>query len=42
VTLSKKLKPGKYSIGGRCGGGNFGSTTLKVIRPTSFGLPGQY
>jgi hypothetical protein len=30
VTLSSNVKPGKYSVGGRCGGGNFGSTTLKV------------
>jgi hypothetical protein len=30
VTLSKGLKPGKYEIGGRCGGGNFGSAKLRV------------
>jgi hypothetical protein len=43
VKLSKKVKPGKYSVGGRCGGGNFGSTTLKVTKPApSGGLPGQY
>jgi hypothetical protein len=42
VKLAKKLKAGKYSVGGRCGGGNFGSTTLKVTKPTSPGLPGQY
>ena len=30
VTLSPNVKPGKYSVGGRCGGGNFGTTTLKV------------
>jgi hypothetical protein len=30
VKISKKVKPGKYSVGGRCGGGNFGSATLKV------------
>ncbi len=28
--LRKTLKPGKYHVGGRCGGGKFGSTTLKV------------
>jgi hypothetical protein len=37
VRLSPNLKSGKYSIGGRCGGGNFGSTTLKVS-----GLPQGY
>lgn len=43
VRLSKKLKPGKYSVGGRCGGGKFGSTTLRVIKASSGGsLPGQY
>ena len=30
VTLSPNVKPSKYSVTGRCGGGNFGSTTLKV------------
>jgi hypothetical protein len=30
VTLSKGLKPGKYQIGGRCGGGAFGSAKLRV------------
>jgi len=30
VTLSPNVKPNKYSVTGRCGGGNFGSTTLKV------------
>jgi hypothetical protein len=43
VKLSKKLKAGKYSVSGRCGGGNFGSTTLKVTAPGSTsGLPGEY
>ena len=43
VKLSKKLKAGKYQVGGRCGGGNFGSTTLKVAKPGSTsGLPGFY
>lgn len=39
VKLSKKVKAGSYSVGGRCGGGNFGSTTLKVKKA---GLPQQY
>jgi hypothetical protein len=30
LRLSKALKPGKYDIGGRCGGGNFGSAKLRV------------
>ncbi|MBV9334978.1 MAG: hypothetical protein JO243_03715 [Solirubrobacterales bacterium] len=30
VTLSPNVKSSKYSVTGRCGGGNFGSTTLKV------------
>ena len=30
VKLSKKLKPKKYKVSGRCGGGNFGSATLTV------------
>lgn len=38
VRLSSSVKPGKYSVGGRCGGGNFGSTTLKVTS----GLPQAY
>jgi hypothetical protein len=38
VTLSNSVKPGKYSVGGRCGGGNFGTTTLKVVS----GLPQGY
>lgn len=43
VRLSKKLKTGKYSVSGRCGGGNFGSTTLQVKKPGSTsGLPGEY
>ena len=32
VTLSKKLKTGTYSVTGRCGGGTFGSTALKVTK----------
>jgi hypothetical protein len=38
VTLSNSIKPAKYSVTGRCGGGNFGSTTLKVVS----GLPQGY
>jgi len=43
VKLAKNVKAGKYSVSGRCGGGNFGSTTLKVTNPGSTsGLPGEY
>jgi hypothetical protein len=35
VTLSKKLKAGKYSVSGRCGGGKFGLATLKVTKPAT-------
>jgi hypothetical protein len=38
ITLASNVKPGKYSVGGRCGGGNFGTTTLKVTS----GLPQGY
>ena len=38
VTLASNVKPGKYSVGGRCGGGNFGTTTLKITS----GLPQAY
>jgi hypothetical protein len=30
VRLSPTIKPHRYHVGGRCGGGNFGSATLKV------------
>ncbi len=30
VTIKRTVKRGSYRIGGRCGGGNFGSATLKV------------
>jgi hypothetical protein len=33
LKLSKKVKKGKYDVGGRCGGGKFGSTTLRVTKP---------
>jgi hypothetical protein len=33
VKLSKTVKAGKYSVGGRCGGGNFGSAKLQVVKP---------
>jgi hypothetical protein len=39
VKLSTTVNPAKYSVTGRCGGGNFGSTTLRV---TSAPLPGAY
>jgi hypothetical protein len=43
VKLSTKVKPGTYSVGGRCGGGNFGSATLKVTKATNNGgLPQAY
>jgi hypothetical protein len=43
VKLSKKLKTGSYSVGGRCGGGNFGTTKLKVTKASNNGgLPGEY
>jgi hypothetical protein len=32
VTIKKTVKPGSYDVGGRCGGGNFGSATLRVTR----------
>jgi hypothetical protein len=38
ITLASNVKPAKYSVTGRCGGGNFGSTTLKVTS----GLPQGY
>lgn len=43
VKLAKHLKAGKYSVSGRCGGGNFGSASFKVKKPGSTsGLPGAY
>ncbi len=30
LTLSPNLRAGTYTVSGRCGGGNFGSTKLKV------------
>ena len=43
VKLAKNVKTGKYSVGGRCGGGNFGTTTLKVAKAVGTGgLPGEY
>jgi hypothetical protein len=32
LKLSKELKKGTYTVSGRCGGGNFGSTKLKVTK----------
>jgi len=43
VKLAKNVKTGKYAVSGRCGGGNFGSTTLKVTKSVGTGgLPGEY
>jgi hypothetical protein len=41
LNISRKVNPGKYFVTGRCGGGNFGSTTLRIRRPPS-GLPQGY
>jgi hypothetical protein len=30
VTIRRRIRPGRYHVGARCGGGNFGSATLKV------------
>ncbi len=30
LTIKRGIKAGNYHVGGRCGGGNFGSATLKV------------
>jgi hypothetical protein len=38
LTLASNVKPSKYSVSGRCGGGLFGTTTLKVVS----GLPQGY
>jgi hypothetical protein len=32
LKLSKSLKKGTYTVGGRCGGGNFGSAKFKVAK----------
>ena len=43
LTLSKKVATGTYSVGGRCGGGNFGSVKVKVVKAESNqGPPGFY
>ena len=42
VKLSNKVKAGTYTVGGRCGGGNFGSSTLIVTKPSNAGLPQAY
>lgn len=43
VKLAKNVKTGKYSVTGRCGGGNFGPAALKVAKAVSTsGLPGEY
>lgn len=33
VTIKKSIRAGTYTVGGRCGGGNFGGTILKVTKP---------
>jgi hypothetical protein len=38
LKLSKKLKKGTYDVGGRCGGGHFGSTKFKVTKPSPSGF----
>lgn len=30
VTIKRNVRAGRYQVGGRCGGGNFGSAALKV------------
>ena len=36
TTISRSRRPGRYSITGRCGGGNIGArTTLRVLAPRS-------
>jgi hypothetical protein len=40
VKISKKVKPKKYKVSGRCGGGNFGSATLRVKKGGSGGSGG--
>jgi hypothetical protein len=42
VTLSKALKAGTYSVGGRCGGGNFGSAKLTVVKAGAGQNPPPY
>lgn len=33
ITIPIRRRPGTYSISGRCGGGNVGAVTLRVLRP---------
>jgi hypothetical protein len=42
ITLSKTLKTGTYSVGGRCGGGNFGSAKLTVVKASGSQNPPPY
>lgn len=42
VKLGKALKTGTYSIGGRCGGGNFGSAKLTITKAAKQSPPGFY
>jgi hypothetical protein len=30
VTIRRSIKPGRYNVGARCGGGRLGSATLKI------------
>ena len=39
LKLSKKLRTGSYLVGGRCGGGKFGSAKLKVVKAASLQSP---
>ena len=39
LRLSKRLKTGTYSIGGRCGGRNFSSAKLNVVKARSLQSP---
>jgi hypothetical protein len=35
IRIAKRVKPGRYQVGGRCGGGNLGSTRLRVRKHRS-------
>jgi hypothetical protein len=35
IRIAKRVKPGRYQVGGRCGGGNFGSAQLRVRKRRS-------
>ena len=40
VKISKQVGPGSYTVGGRCGGGNFGQTRLRVTNAAFSVRPG--